>query len=352
MVLSYAVLVILCFWGIKFKSQDTNREYISVAQTKSIQGIFTIVVLLRHAIAYISFENANLLDKLFLLVDNKIGQLLVCMFFFYSGYGIMYKSKKDNNYVDGFLKNRFLPVYLKFVVCILLYLIFNIALRTINYYSIKEILLSFVAWTKIGNSNWFMFATFCLYLMFYFAFKLFKDKDIKFKLCILIFGVFVYILIFSLLLNKGAWWYNTVLCFPLGMLFCYKIDAFEKIIFKYYYLIFVLLLFAFAGLYLLQDRVPFGWAYCVLACVFCLIVVMFTVKVKIQNSVLSFFSKHIFSIYILQRMPYIFFSNIIVNKYLFFTISFFATIILAVLFDYLFDVLYKKIINLKDLKQK
>lgn len=352
MVLTYVALVLLCLWGIKYTSQDTNREYILVAQTKSIQGIFTVLVLLSHASTYMSFENANILDKLFLSVNSKIGQLMVCMFFFYSGYGIMFKSKQDNNYVDGFLKKRFLPVYLKFVVCILFYIVFNIAFGTINNYSLKEILLSFVAWTKIGNSNWFMFVTFYLYLMFYFCFKLLKNKKMHVKLYALIFAVFAYILVFSLLLNKGAWWYNTILCFPLGMLFCYKIDAFEKIFFKHYYLVLALLLIAFAGLYLLQDRVPFGWAYCVMACVFCLIVVLFTVKFKVQNPVLSFFSKHIFSIYILQRIPYIFFSNIIVNKYLFFIVSFIVTIILSVLFDNLFDMLHKKILKLADLKQK
>ena len=114
----------------------------------------------------------------------------------------------------------------------------------------------------------------------------------------------------------------------------------------------VLLSVAFLGLYSIQDKVPFGWAYCVMACVFALIVVLLSIKIKIQNPILTFFSKHIFSIYILQRIPYMFFQRYNINRYLFLVISIVVTVIISVLFDNLFDALHKRILKIADYKQR
>ena len=73
---------------------------------------------------------------------------------------------------------------------------------------------------------------------------------------------------------------------------------------------------------------------------FMALIVLFTMKVKIGNAVLSFFGSHVFSIYILQRIPMIIFSKLGLdsyNKYLFVVLCFIITVIMAVAFDKLTD---------------
>ncbi len=336
MIISYLLLLTLILTGIKKRSAIPNRDYISIDQTKSIQGIFVLIIIFSHFSSYIDVASTNIFDNIFVKLNNIIGQLMVTMFLFYSGYGIMYKIKTDKEiYLKNFINRRFLPVYIKFFISILLFIILNICLGTIYKYSFYEIMLSFTAWTKIGNSNWFMFATFALYFLVIIAFKFFKFKSFKSNLIVFSFFTIIYILFFSLLIKRGTWWYNTILCFPAGMWFCLYIDNIEAFIFKNYIKTFLFCIIVFCALYLTQDI--HTYIYCILSVVFCALIVLVTVKIKIGNKMLSFFGNHIFSIYMLQRLSYILFNKFSDNIYLYFIMTFTFTIIIAVIFDFCFD---------------
>ena len=59
-------------------------------------------------------------------------------------------------------------------------------------------------------------------------------------------------------------------------------------------------------------------------------------KVQIGNGILDFLGSHVFSIYILQRLPMILLTKLGLaesNKYIFVAVCFFATVTMAVLFD-------------------
>lgn len=72
---------------------------------------------------------------------------------------------------------------------------------------------------------------------------------------------------------------------------------------------------------------------------FVLLIMVFTMKAKIQNGVLDWFGKHVFSIYILQRIPMEILEHFGVekHKYLFVAISFVSTVIFAAAFDKCMD---------------
>ena len=80
-----------------------------------------------------------------------------------------------------------------------------------------------------------------------------------------------------------------------------------------------------------------------------LLIVMITMKVRVGNNILDFFGSHIFSFFILQRIPMIILSETGVNhtKYTFVVLSFAITICLATVFDKcmakLDEKVYKKI---------
>ena len=338
MILSFLILLVLLFCGIKPRVTSFNDDYLSKEGTASIKGCFVIIVFFSHWRGYVSIGNAWY-DYSFSSVCNWIGQLMVVMFFFYSGYGILMQIReRGDQYVNPFLKRRLFPVWLQFALCLVLFLIVDVILGLISKYSWYHILLSFTGWTAIGNSNWFMFVTFALYLFVFLSFILFKFKDVKWNVAV--FTICSALLMFILYFLKESYWWNTLICFSLGMWYgCYrnKIDVFMKKT-KNYLLVVIPLAAAFFALWIVNIKIMhLGKWYVFLPPLFAILVVAVTMKFKIGNTVLSFFGRHVFSIFILQRIPMMLFKDLIQNIYLNFLVCFLMTVLLSVGFDFLFS---------------
>ena len=170
------------------KSNEFNTEYSSIGQTNVIKGIFVILVLLGHGSGYLKLT--GVLDIPYKSFQSHIGQMVVSMFFFYSGFG-MIKSimKKRFAYIKTLPLKRFLIVVLNFDIAVILFEIMNLCLKI--HFDWKTILLSFTGWVGIGNSNWYMFAIFVLYILLFTSFYLLKwfDKNSSLYIGMMIFTV-------------------------------------------------------------------------------------------------------------------------------------------------------------------
>lgn len=334
MLFVYLVLAALSLFGIHFHLKSFNDEYLSHEKTLSIKGVFTVLVFCRHFKQYVELGN-GFFDKAFTLIDYYLWQLIVVVFLFCSGYGIMAQMiRNGKGYVKAFLKHRFLPVYCSFAICIVFFLLVDCLIGRISNYSWWKIVLAFTGWTSVGNSNWFMFDTFALYLLTFISFIIpFKNE----KYSLLLFTFFSFCLVAVLYLTKSATWWNTLLCFPLGMWYgVYKkrIDKIMKNNKCYLYsLLIILLLFLFVWKNHYRDT---SLIYIIVALFFSMVVTLITMKIDISNKVLEFFGRHLFSIYILQRIPFLILDNKIENYYLFFVCSFSITILVSVFYDYFF----------------
>lgn len=289
------IVLILLLALILYKSKiyifktNFNDEYISKETTTSIKGIFVILVFLTHVIQYVSFN--SIIDTPYNIIQYKMGQLIVCMFFFYSGYGIYESIKnKGSKYIESFPKNRLFKVLLHFDIAVLIYLILDLILNI--KVTIPKILLSLIGWDSLGNSNWFMFAILFAYLITYLVFKFIKNE--KANLIVLFIFIIAYMLVIANF--KESWWYDTIICYPLGMLFSVYKDKFEKIInsnLKYYITLFIsiVLLFVFH-----EIRNILGFA--LTSSIFSFIILLLTRKINISNKYLDWFGKNVFNIYI------------------------------------------------------
>ena len=339
MIILYLFLFFLIIIGLKPKFNSYNEEYISRDSTVSIKGIFVIIIFFSHFRGYADLSG-HWYNTYFGMISGWVGQLMVVMFLFYSGYGIIKQIEKSNgsDYIKSFLRHRFLPVWLQFAICICLFIIVDLALGLLNNYSFSQIILAFTGWTAIGNSNWFMFVTFAMYSFVFMSFRFFKFKDIKWN--VVIFTALSCVLGIALYVLKESYWWNTLLCFSLGMWFGYYKDSIDKFmrINKNYWFVTIPLIVTFIALWLVHIKIRnLGKGYILFSLLFAMVVVAITMKIQIGNKGLNFFGKHVFSIYILQRIPMMIFQNIISNLYLFFIVSFLATIIVAVCVDYLFN---------------
>ena len=94
MLFLYIVFIfVLIIWGIKFEDND---DFISKERCNSIKGIFILLIVLTHSMQYINnsgyeYEGIDMFVPFF---KNKMGQMVVVMFLFYSGYGVYLSIKK------------------------------------------------------------------------------------------------------------------------------------------------------------------------------------------------------------------------------------------------------------------
>lgn len=154
------------------------------------------------------------------------GAMGVGVFLFLSGYGLFLSLSKrqdniDRTYIISKIKRLFLPLLVYWVVEVLTLLIFN--RQEISAHIFKEIL-TFSMHPDI--ENWFFKVILGAYII---IICLFKTKMNHGARIVTLFAVSLLYMIVMYLLGFGAWWYNTILCFPLGTVVAYRKKFFERL---------------------------------------------------------------------------------------------------------------------------
>lgn len=345
MIIFVFILLMIIFLDMKTaKNAEFFSDYMSKEKTTAINGIFTILVLLSHSVGYIKTDGA--FDAPYMAMKSYLGQMVVATFLFYSGYGICLSIKrKGMDYVKTIPTKRFFSVLYHSWIAVALFVIVRLSLG--KTFTVKEVLMAMTFWTGVGNSNWYIFVILCLYIIVFVSFFITKG-NVYFGTAVTtaLSIVLVYLLILS---DQGSWWYNTIILYPCGMIFALIKEKFDKIVFRS-----ELTYFAFAALVLVVYYLGFTVrgkgieGYSLWAVMFIMLILTLSMKVSINNGILQWFGTHVFSVYILQRIPMIVLSHFGLNekKYAFVAMSFLITIVLAVFFDAamakLDGVIYKK----------
>ena len=329
------VSLVMLFAGLRYHDGETviNPGYLSPENTTAIKGIFVMMVFFRHFRQYIDYSILS--DKysgIFKTFNAYTGQLIVVMFLFCSGYGVMEAIKKKGRpYVMNLPAQHGLKTLLHFDIAICLFLILRAVFG--KTFSLKRIALSLIGWSSVGNSNWYIFAVIVLYLLTFIAFAFTYRKPWMGAVIITILSILYIIIIRE---YKDSYWYNTALCYPLGIwysLLKQKIDTFicrSEII---YWILLTGAVTAFLWFGLRKSTLVF---YILWALSFTVCCVLVSMKMSFTNRFNTFLGSHIFSIYILQRIPMIFFSRFINTDYhyvMYFMLCFLSTIVLSLIFD-------------------
>ncbi len=336
-------------------SHEFSKEYMSISSTNIIKGVFVLLVLLGHAVTYVKMDGA--LDATYITLKEHLHQMVVSVFFLYSGYGMM-KSilKKRYGYIKGIPLKRFLIVFLNFDIAVGLYLIVWAILGTT--FDIKTILYSLVGWTSVGNSNWYMFAIFGLYILMYVSFIHLRwcGKKGAIYAGTAIFTVLTMLFVlWEIRMGLPNWYYNTMILMPAGCWYALLQKPIEKVVMKNDYSYALAAVVLFVGYWLSYGARWSGGIerYTIWALFFVAVVLFITMKVSFQSKVLCWFGEHVFSVYILQRIPMIVLSRCGLaaqNRYGFIIGVIVITIFLALIFDNLVGKLDKQILKLLRVK--
>ena len=335
MAIYVAMLAILCLFGIQISGKNGFEDYMSPQKTGSIKGVFVIIVLLSHIRQYVSLDSSAM-NAPFKEFMSFFGQLMVVMFLFYSGYGVALGIKNKNGYVKTLPTKRALKVLLHFDVAVLIFYIVGTLLG--KDYSIKRLLLSLVGLDGVGNSVWFIFDIVILYLLT-FAVFIFTKKRMLLGTAIMTVVSFAAVIVIREFKGAEYWWYDTIMCYHLGMWYALAKPYIDEKLLpdfnKWFSCTAITTAVFFTMHYVYEASGKSRKIFIPAALVFALMISLISMRIGINNSILQWFGKRVFGIYILQRIPMIILSHFGANEnpFLFTAAVFALTIVLAEIFE-------------------
>ncbi len=346
MLIYVAAFALICLWGVnvKLKNKDFFEDYMSPDETTAIKGIFILIVFFSHFNSYVDFELKS--DLIYENAVNIIGQWMVTLFMFYSGYGIMEQiEKKGNGYVRALPSKRIAGLIFRFDIAVVLF----VAIKLLLNEKIKpmKLVLSFIGWESMGNSNWYIFDILLLYAVTYIAFRFIKDKryNAAGAAAVTVFCL-GYIVFLAKTDIKQVWWYDTVLCYCAGMFWSLWRKHFEKYISSNAVIYVAVLVMLAAASIVTKKYDENGFVNILSMLCFTALVVVATMRVRFYNKVLLWCGKHLFEIYILQRIPMKLLGKVELmteNVYLYFALCLMISLCLAFVFSKVTDKMWKRI---------
>jgi hypothetical protein len=313
-----AILGAILFIGSSRRPADETAFFDRISG-KEIQGALAVFIIFHQTVIALDADGKDSGDLRFFYY---YGILAVAFFFFSSGFGLLKRWMTDENYIKGFMRRRIFTVLVPFFICNYIYLtdalLNNIASRM--HFGFGEVICSFFGIFLINNEMWFAVEIMILYI----AFRLVFAK-VKKPLTGIIIMTFVVLAMMTIGLFsghsdtgvmsywfKGEWWYNTLLMFPLGMLYAYKEDRINRVVKR----AFVAVLLGSAVLFVILDHIhknlisrSIYWTEyansanpildkllglgeeTLLEIVFMILVLTIMSRVKIGNPVIKFFGK-------------------------------------------------------------
>ncbi|MBQ2847602.1 MAG: acyltransferase [Clostridia bacterium] len=339
MVIFIVMLLLLCLFEIKFTGKNGFEDYMSPKKTGAIKGIFVIIVVLSHLRQYITLD-ASWYNVSFQKFMVFLGQLMVVMFLFYSGYGVLLGLEKKEGYAKSIITKRVPKVFIHYDIAVVVF--FVLGHLTGTKYPIKRLLLSLVGLDGVGNSVWFIVVIIALYIVTFFAFIIVRRNVVVGTAITTVLSVGL--VVFFCYFREGQyWWYDTVMCYPLGMWYAIAKPYIDKKLMPSFGKWFACTAVSIAAFIALRElRFSMNGSRTVFifeALVFALVIVFVSMRMSICNPVLCWFGKRVFGIYILQRIPMIVLSYFGLNDkpFLFSAACFAITIVLAEIFERLTD---------------
>lgn len=393
------VLFTLICYGLSVRDRGFfNEDYLDKRNTAAVNGIFVILVVFSHYSQYALLEGA--FDAPYLVLKSHLNQMVVATFLFYSGYGMMEQVKRRGSSYTYNIPVKSGRLLFRFDAAVMLFLLVNTLLG--KSFELKTVVLSLIGWESLGNSNWYIFDILVLYMLMFASFGILErmktivssdntdsiTKDVrdfssipssgyskdgteinsiypsayhkrlpKLVLFLILTLCFIYAMNKT---DKEPYWYNTVILLPAGCFYSEFRDEIERLICKNE-ITYFLSLFMVLVVYVFSSRlrdINGIKVYTVWAISFISLIILITMKVSIYNRILEWFGKHVFSIYILQRIPMILldhFGLIDEHKYLCLIAVFALTIPLALIFEKVTELMLNipaKIASEKELHSK
>ncbi|MCQ2455382.1 MAG: acyltransferase family protein [Clostridia bacterium] len=284
--------------AVFIRPQKNMSESLSIENTLSLRGIMAVAIVLHHMAE-------KTLEGRFFPFMIHMGYLIVAVFFFLSGYGLMFSyNKKGKEYLKGFWKKRILYLFLVFILVSVIYSVYHLIIG------------DFVFRITIAENSWYIPVQIVLYIIFFVSFKVLGEKN----KAVAILSVFVLQTILTALLiimRYKNYWYMSNYAFFIGILFAQNKGKIDDILKKYYWFALFGSIVMFLGFSYLPRFIGL-YDYCrmVSTVFFCLIIVLIFNKIKISGKLWSFIGGFSLELYLIHGLVYLVLRRFIDNNIL------------------------------------
>ena len=301
-ILTIALLILFLYNSkVDKKESGTNEDYLSIRAGKALRGFFAIVVILHHL-------EQNTTVGLQVPPFRQMGFLAVSVFFFLSGYGLQKSHMKSERYRKKFLLRRLPRILLPYaVVSVMFWFLYA---QEGQAYSLRDTLRSFVSKEPIVLYSWYIINILVFYAAYWLLMIVCKDRYFA-----MVIGAALWYGVYAAFCYKSgypAYWYSSSHLPVLGMLWATYEDRIVRLIRKRYALLCAVCLTSFLALMVVE--VYFAKAIMVrvkmatflltmtISVLFVLCVILYSMKVKFGNRVLTFLGDCSLEIYLVQGL--------------------------------------------------
>lgn len=185
------------------------HSIISQTNSLTLKAVACVVIVVHHYTLYQGNPHDNLAQEFLTLV---CGYIVVALFFFLSGYGLMESEKRKKITIRTFLKRRLCRVYIPFVFTNVLLVVVLLCIG--NYSASYKIILAHIfGFELIDSVTWFVPVT----LLFYFFVLLLSELQKRFCKALAMAGLCLLYIISSIILFDIPFYaYVSTPAFPLG----------------------------------------------------------------------------------------------------------------------------------------
>lgn len=297
------IVLLVIFAGTKIAPKGTyNENYLSIENTNALRGMCAIIVAMQHTCAYQH-------DK-WTMPFLYIGFLCTSIFFFLSGYGLMYGIENKRRYLRTFLKKRVFTVLIPYLFANVIYLCIRQLL------GLEITLTEFVQMYKKGEPyvsfSWFIISIMYFYVLFYLVFNIFKRNIAVF---LMIPGSILYMYLVKAI-GFDYHWYTTAFCFVGGVIWYQYRDVLTIIARKQNFLkAFLMFAIMIALLFATFKNIYFYIAGSnITALCFQIVIMLCLQKIRIHNFVLEYIGKISFEFYIMHGIVIKIFNDYVVLR--------------------------------------
>ncbi|MBR3906114.1 MAG: hypothetical protein IKJ51_10475, partial [Clostridia bacterium] len=177
--LFYPMALLLLLFGSKwYGRKQWNEEAFSLGQSKAWQGFFAAMIMLHHVGQKTC---ASWLDRRWprmpgLELFVPIGYYFVAFFLLCSGFGLYKSWKKKENYLQGFVKKRVLPLVITFFVTDWVFILVRLALG--EKMDLTKVIYYITGIQQPNPNAWFVIALPVFYLAFYMCFRFIRKEGL------------------------------------------------------------------------------------------------------------------------------------------------------------------------------
>ena len=199
---------------------DSKETYLSLDNTKVLRGFLAIAIVLHHI-----SEHTD--DGHFFSMMVHAGYLIVAVFFFLSGYGLLVSfNKKGHNYLKGFWKKRILYLFFIWFLVSLGYWLYDVYIGRMNI-GVKSFLFSFIDGHPIALNSWYIIVQLLMYVCFWAAYIIPSNTLTNERRIAIVFSLLVLIAILFNRIGYSSIWYISNFAFVFGLLYAEKKQLFE-----------------------------------------------------------------------------------------------------------------------------